>query len=118
MLFLIKVQKEAVSIQYFEAVFLFLFFLGFFYDRIVIFLKTHMLLRIYAVFFLKLCAKACNPNSNSHLDIPRWVNLLKFLLDLICANTGSTSAVRCLRLISPISLKRFSLTLILCRSRL
>gem|GEM_PF-4082964 len=35
-----------------------------------------------------------------------------------CENTGSTSGVRCFRFISPISLKRFSLILILCRSRL
>src|SRR5690606_33442935 len=48
----------------------------------------------------------------------RSVSAVILLSSEKCENTGSTSGVRCFRFISPISLKRFSLILILCRSRL
>src|SRR5690625_6185407 len=57
----------------------------------------------YALNFFRLCAKACSPNSISTFSNPLRVKLLKFRLCLSCVNVGSTSAVRCFLLISPIS---------------
>ena len=80
--------------------------------------KVGFKVAFYATFFLRLCARACNPNSISTFLRDFKVNLLKLWLCFNWANTGSTSQHRFFRFFIPSSLLSSSLAFSLCRSRL